>query len=391
MKISLIYPTRNRPEFIKVALKFLESQNCANFEVIVSDNFSEPSLSCLNYIEASNLKNIRYFRPPNELSMVENWNFALQFATGEYVCYLTDKMFMLPNFITYLSRILVSSKPDIISWTCDTFIPNNYSNYFGEGIYIKDKDKFSNYKLIEYDSKIELDRKGLGKIRREMQSDEDYCRGKIVFGCYSMKLIANIIKNTGALFHNIAPDYTSMILGLTYADNVIEIKGSGALQMSTDISNGGLTRISDLSAYNFLLTLKDSETILSNLLIPKLYSSQHNIVAHDYTVMKKKYNLHFSFSQKNWLFHIKDDLLIPERYWSSDVIESSQKSILENYMINNFFERDSDNINSFTYRFKKIIFKLYRKLSSMYLRILFHRRKKLKIKLNSIYDILNNY
>ena len=96
-RFSIVYPTRHRPEFIRQALRILERQRHGAFEVVVCDNFVDPALSCEQICRESSLANLRYVRPPRPLGMVENWNHALQFATGAYVSYLTDKMFVLPD------------------------------------------------------------------------------------------------------------------------------------------------------------------------------------------------------------------------------------------------------------------------------------------------------
>ena len=43
MKFSLIYPTFNRPNHIKTALRFLEIQKYEDFEVVVCDNYNDKS------------------------------------------------------------------------------------------------------------------------------------------------------------------------------------------------------------------------------------------------------------------------------------------------------------------------------------------------------------
>ena len=106
MKFS-IYPTFNRPNHIKTALKFLEIQKYEDFEVVVCDNYNDKKFS--SEIVVLKIKNLIYVKPPKFLGMVDNFNYALKFATGDYVCYLTDKMFLLPyslqKFLTLLKII----------------------------------------------------------------------------------------------------------------------------------------------------------------------------------------------------------------------------------------------------------------------------------------------
>jgi glycosyltransferase involved in cell wall biosynthesis len=341
VRFSLIYPTRNRPAFVKVALKFLEFQDFDDFEVIVCDNYSDISFSCEKQCKESNLKNLKYVRAPKELSMSDNWNYALKFANGDYVAFFTDKTFMLPKFLPKLNKSLDFGEWDIINWTGNYYNPVSFDDYFGKGHYFKakhtiSKDFFSIFSPID-----ELNLKGNALISREEQNDSQYCRGKIVFGCYSSKLISKIIFKTGKLFHDISPDYTSMILALSYAESAIEINTPGVVQIHTDLSNGSITRTSEKAMLGFINTLSVSSNILTNLLVPNIYASQHNIVAHDYFQLKKKYKLSFNFKIENWLVYIWEDLNRIERKWDNFENKKIQNKNFNNYFLNeiNFVQK----------------------------------------------------
>lgn len=351
MKFSLIYPTRNRPAFVKVALKFLEYQDFDAFEVIVCDNYSDISFSCEKQCGESNLKNLKYIRPPKDLSMSENWNYALKFAKGDYVAFFTDKTFMLPKFLSKIENVLNLGDWDIINWTGNYYNPASFDDYFGKGIYydINLKIKTSFYSI--FNPKDELNIKGNGLISREEQNESQYCRGKIVFGFYSSKLISKIISNSGKLFHDISPDYTSMILALSYAESAIEVNSAGVVQIHTDLSNGSLTRTSDSAMLGFIKTLNNSNNIMKNLMVANAYASQHNIVAHDYLQLKLKYNLNFNFKIENWLVYIWEDLNKIKRKW-----EKVENKRVQNKYLNNFFI----NKLNFNQKYKFIFFLLKR-------------------------------
>src|SRR6266513_1056014 len=135
MRFSLVYPTRHRPAFIQRALWFLEKQDYDDFEVIVSDNHIDPSLSCEAICKPSRIRQLTYVRPPSPMGMVEHWNYALQFASGEYICYFTDKMFLLPNTLAHASDCIDQLRPEIVNWTDDSYQSKKYPDYFGQGRY----------------------------------------------------------------------------------------------------------------------------------------------------------------------------------------------------------------------------------------------------------------
>ncbi len=274
-RFSLVYPTRHRPEFIQQALRILETQRHGDFEVVVCDNYIDPALSCEQICRDSGLANLTYVRPPQPVGMVENWNHALQFTTGDYVCYLTDKMFVLPDALGHVERALgAAGGTESVSWTTDIYNPASFADYFGGGRYWSVPSDVRSGLYRRYSPTHELDRRGRAEVSRGEQSASEYARGKIVFGAYRRQLVERIVSRYGALFHNINPDYTSMMLGLTEAQDAIELALSCVVSVNTDISNGVLADTSDTAALGFLDSLAGGgEHILPNMLVPGLYAS----------------------------------------------------------------------------------------------------------------------
>jgi hypothetical protein len=332
---SIVYPTRHRPEFIREALRILERQQHDDFEVVVSDNFVDPNRSCAAACEESGLEHLRYVRPPEPVGMFENWNFALQATTGDYVCYLTDKMFVLPDALARVAdAISRAGAPDLVSWTSDAYNPDRYPDYFGAGTYYALSPASRPGELFRrYSPSGALDRRGRAAVSRAEQTPADYARGKVVFGAYRRTLIDRITNRFGGLFHAINPDYTSMVLGLTEARTAIEMAGSCVVSVNTDLSNGLLTDASDAAMYAFLDSVGGGiEAILPNLLVPGLYASQQNCVAHDYLSLRTHFGLTFAFDRVNWLAYCYEDIYRTARVWSSPSVEADQKGRLEAFM-----------------------------------------------------------
>jgi hypothetical protein len=336
VRFSIVYPTRHRPAFIRQALQTLASQGYDNFEVIVSDNFVDPSLSCEDICRQSAALELTYVRPPQPVGMVENWDFSLPFATGDYVCYLTDKMFVLPGALRRVDEaIRAADGPDIVSWVGDTYYPQSYGDYFGAGEYWPAEPGAPASVAYEpFSPAADLDRRGTADVARTEQTSSEYSRGKIAFGAYRRDLVDRIAGRYSGLFHNIAPDYTSMVLGLSEARDAIEMSSSCVVSVITDISTGMLSDTSDEAALAFLDSLEGgARAILPDLLVPGVYASQHNIVAHDYRSLKYAFDLPFAFEPLNWLAYCWEDLHRPSRVWSSPRVESEQKGLLEAYLV----------------------------------------------------------
>ncbi|MGH9204252.1 MAG: glycosyltransferase family 2 protein, partial [Vicinamibacterales bacterium] len=302
---SLVYPTRHRPEFVRRALGILETQRHDDFEVIVCDNYVDPALSCEAIARDSSLANVTYVRPPRPVGMVENWNHALQFATGDYVCYLTDKMFVLPDALGHIAQAIdAAGAPEIVSWPSDAFNPASFADYFGDGVYFSMASDVRSSRHQPFSPAQELDHRGQAPVARTEQSSSDYSRGKIVFGAYRRELVQRIVERFGAMFHNISPDYTSMVLGLAESRDAIHLDMSCVVSVNTDISNGTLCDTNDAAALGFLNSLAGgAEGILPSMLVPGVYASLHNWVAHDLLTSKRAFGLEFGFNTANWLVY----------------------------------------------------------------------------------------
>ena len=118
----------------------LRRETYRKFEVVICDNFVDPALSCERVCRESDIANLKYVRPPRPLGMVDNWNYALQFADGEYICYFTDKMFLLPSALTNANECVDQLNPDILTWGSNPYCPARYPDYFGEGNYLRGSD-----------------------------------------------------------------------------------------------------------------------------------------------------------------------------------------------------------------------------------------------------------
>lgn len=344
-KFSIIYPTRNRPAFINAALYFLREQNYSNFEVIVCDNSSSQNLSCEEICKNYPLIDIKYLKQEVPVGMVENWNYGLSYATGDYIIYLSDKMFLLPHTLEFAANAAELTGADILSWVSNDYYPNDYPNYFGCGRYkLAKQSPQIDGEFRYYNPSDELKRRTNASMSRSEDNPSDYARGKINFGAYSRPLIERILNQTGALFYNIAPDYTSMVFGLSWANSAIELSRSGIIHLHTDLSNGGQCIVSDVAALRFLDELKADESLFNNMLIPGLYCSQHNLVTHDYLSLKRKFDLPFELNRLNWLTYIAEDLNLPRRQWSSVDVKLHQKKLFDKFIQTQLGAADVDKL-----------------------------------------------
>jgi glycosyltransferase involved in cell wall biosynthesis len=276
---SIVMPTRNRPHFLKYALKSLQQQNFEDFEVIVSSN-SDDHKETVSVVDSMNDPRIEAVCTPSVLSMGENFNYGLSHANGRYVSIISDKTLLLPGALQRVHQDLLNdSTIDVISWLSDWYSFKDEGNSW-EGFYHTQKDF---YKPSGYEPQEELKFRLSFLVKREELSRR-YFRGQIYYNFFSRELIERIKQKAGKVFFGVCPDYTGLILGLIYSKKSYDIGMSLSMMFVTKLSNGNQMGESEEASKKYL---SDSlnypfEEFLENLPFPRLYQSVTNLIAYDF-------------------------------------------------------------------------------------------------------------
>lgn len=101
---SICIPTRNRPETLEYCLKTLLEQDLEDYEIIISDNSDGSQTKAL--IETIPSSKIKYYQQTTVLSMVDNFEFVIKQATGEYVICIGDDDGLVLNSLGYLKNFI---------------------------------------------------------------------------------------------------------------------------------------------------------------------------------------------------------------------------------------------------------------------------------------------
>ena len=107
-KVSVIIPTYNRADFLKITLDSVLRQTYPSIEVIVVDDGSpnnDTELLCKQY------KNINYFKIENSGGPMVPRNYGFKKSTGHYIAFLDDDDVWLPTKIEEQVNIL-ENNPD---------------------------------------------------------------------------------------------------------------------------------------------------------------------------------------------------------------------------------------------------------------------------------------
>jgi len=338
MKFSIVIPTQNRPQILVLVVKYIMNQNYKNFEVIIADNSTSDEMRTKNkelisqYLDSGKIK---IFYPDHLLSPPDNFEFGLKFAQGDYVTFMTDKMILLHDALDRVKECIEKTNSDIVNWpyiiynTCDVRNPDQQGN-----VLYPSSDKNTDVPFSEYSPLSHLRFKANGAISRHKETVEQYAKGKACFGFYSKKLINKIIENSGSVYGGATHDYSAMVQALCLANKAAILTNPGIffIGLPVEKSLGSLTSISSPAALAYFKSFKNWKEIIDSLLIPGLYASQHNMVAHDYLKYLKIYNKEKYFNKINWVSSIKKDIYLIGKIWSSHDECDKQHNILNSYI-----------------------------------------------------------
>lgn len=336
MKFSIIIPTQNRPELLARSVHYALTQDYLDIELIVSDNSTSDDYKEKNKQQLERYvqdKRLLIVSPSAVLSPPEHFEFALQYATGDYVLYLTDKMMLLPDTLVRTEHVIRETGAEIVNWL-DVSINSDEFQKTTDSDILSRFFRRSELSFRKYDPIEELKVKASGFIPRTSQNKENYVTGKICFGCFSRELIERIHKYSGGLFGGVTHDYSAMVQALCIARECIILDVPGILFVSLpwNQSLGNLTYLQSAAALNYYKSFSTPDAKLSSLFVPNLYSSQHNMVASDYVKYLDLYKQSHLFIGKYWLRSIGLDLLIKERVWIDEEEIKSQQKIFSDFL-----------------------------------------------------------
>lgn len=148
MKFSVLLPTHNRLELLKIAIHSVLKQDFQDWEVIVSDNFSQEDIA--GYIQSLNDSRIKYFRTEKFVPVTENWNNAMEKSTGDYVIMIGDDDCLMKGYFTTINQLLeeypdpdfiytsgfMYAYPGVMPWS-----PSGFLSAFGNASFLESKQE----------------------------------------------------------------------------------------------------------------------------------------------------------------------------------------------------------------------------------------------------------
>ncbi|MGB2953021.1 MAG: glycosyltransferase [Gaiellaceae bacterium] len=145
MKISFLLPTRDRLDYLKLAVETVRRQDRPEWEIVISDNDSTEDIR--GFAESLNDSRVVYSRTPRFLPVTDNWNTVLALSSGDYVLMLGDDDGLLPGYVGRMFELIERfERPDVVYTGALLFsypgvdpeypngflAPNTHAEFFGE-------------------------------------------------------------------------------------------------------------------------------------------------------------------------------------------------------------------------------------------------------------------
>lgn len=144
MKFSILLPTRNRLELLRLAIESVRMQDHADWEILISDNASDVDIA--EHVDTLRDRRIKTRRFSELVPVTDNWNAALEIATGDYIIMLGDDDVLVPGGLSRMRQTIEAwdrpeaiyaqarqyAYPNVVPGHRDAFVQTGY-NAFLEG------------------------------------------------------------------------------------------------------------------------------------------------------------------------------------------------------------------------------------------------------------------
>jgi hypothetical protein len=224
-KVSVIIPTRERPDTLAKCLMTVVNQSYGNLEIIVSDNASSPATEAV--VRSFKSQRIHYFNTGSRISMSHNFEFALSKATGDFISVIGDDDGLLPGGIERAVALLQSSGAEALgSLLCYYAWPH------------KEGRQRSIMSIPMAKGAISKDAKDA--IRHCVMGHLGYLELPMLYtgGMVSSKVISRVRDVKGTFFQSQIPDAFSAFAVCSVIDHYLFSKEPFAIAGSSKHSNG---------------------------------------------------------------------------------------------------------------------------------------------------------
>jgi glycosyltransferase involved in cell wall biosynthesis len=269
---SILLPTKNRSYLVGFAIRSVLQQSFDDFEVLVCDN-DDDSYATKLVVEQFNDDRVKYIRTGG-LDMVDNWNAALNAASGENVTVLEDKMIFYPNALLEIKSEIEQSKTGVVVWHTDAIEDSSSPAILTQLIASTNKE-ISNKDLLALVSKDVM--KNWTKLPRGLS-------------CVVPSLLIEEIKQETAaeFYERISPDFVSAVKILAHVDSISIVNKAFSLFVSKSTSNGRMVSKGNEKVLKYFFGNKQAIMRPDFVAVKNMMIVSNNVV-NDYRKLSYKY------------------------------------------------------------------------------------------------------
>ena len=273
--ISILIATKNRQKYCLSAVESILNLTDDNIQVVVQDNSDDRSLETMILPFMGDSRLIYRYTPP-PFSSIDNFNAAIELATGEYICLIGDDDGINPEIITAAAWAKANN--------IECLVGNLKANYRWENTGEK---KFLHIKVVsnsliigdfdgtakKVDPKVSLKKLVQNGCTNYMEFDFP----KLYHGVVKREIFEQLKLETGAYLKGLSPDiYAAIALSLKINQFVVvdyPLTIPGVCSLSSSIQEGEQkTNSKDLESAPHLRDRKTPYNWEEN--VPRIYCVQ---------------------------------------------------------------------------------------------------------------------
>lgn len=222
--LSIVIPTKNRQKYAFLTIKNILSIDHGSLELIVHDN-SDSNILEKKLLECINDKRLVYHYDNRPLSTIHNFDYAMKFVNGKYVCYIGDDDGINPEIMKIIEwanknnfNAIIPSTPVTYAWPSVknsgelTIYP--FTKKYNQIDVVKNLNMFLNSGAVYY-LNYGVPKVYHGIVKREC-FDQVYNKLGYYFGGLSPDIFASIAISSFYPKKVVSIDYPITIAGTSY-------------------------------------------------------------------------------------------------------------------------------------------------------------------------------
>ncbi|SHM28253.1 Glycosyl transferase family 2 [Chitinophaga jiangningensis] len=264
--LSIVIATKNREKYCISAIESICALAHTDLQIAIADNSASTMLR--DFVASCNDSRINYAYDPSPITSIDNFNKAMELATGKYLCMIGDDDTILP-VIFEIIRWMESEEIDSVS-------SSTHINYVWPNPALKDCTT-GRLEIPSYSGgvkEINCQQALQDLLRNGIVNYQIYGLPRIYHGIVRRSLMTEIREKTGHYFGGLSPDiYSTISLSIVARNHFVldyPFTIAGACPASTSVSSLQGTHSGELKDAAHFVNRKEPYAWETN--VPYFYS-----------------------------------------------------------------------------------------------------------------------